>query len=1033
MSKPPLRHIPRALGAAFVVLALWAAPGAQTKRPLTHDDYDAWRTIPSAALSPDGKFLAYAWMPYEADGEVVVRELPSGREHRHGVGLLPPPPIVNPDELEPGQEPPSSRVRLAFTSDSKYLVANTYPNKADVDRAKREKKRPDEMPRQGLLAIDLATGAATRVERVKSFQVPEHGGPWVAYLKEAEPDAKPAAKPAETPRPGDADDEDQPASASFAHGGATSGDRKEYGTELVVRDLARGDAGQRTVPNVLSYAFAKDGKSLAYAVSSKKEEENGVYAIVPGVDAPPQALLSGRGKYQKLAWDRPSQQLAFFSDRDDVATRPVPARDATADAAKSEATPEPAQRTATPAQGANRREPPTISKVYYWDRKAASAVEVVSSSTPGFPKEMIVSDKGVLAFSRDGKRLLIPAGAPPKPELDEKDLPPADERVVADLWHWQDDFVQPMQKVQANRERNRTYTGVWHLAEKRYVQLAGPELQSVALSDEGTKALGMDSRSYRRMVDYDGTYNDVYVVDTRTGERRLAVKQLRGGGPFGVGSSWAPDGRHAVFFRDGNWHLLDVASLAVRNLTERLPVTFADEEDDTPDPATSYGQAVWLKDGKSVLLNDRYDVWQAFVDGPAPRMITAGAGREKRIQYRIQRISRPGEEEDEARYVDPASPVFLRAEDERTRATGFYKTTIGASARPEQLLWGDEAYQVRGQAKNAEVVLIAASRFDRFPDLHVADFSFRSPRKVTDGDAQRAPFNWGTAELVDFRNVDGVPLQAALYKPANFDPVKKYPMLVYIYERLSQGVHGFVNPAPGSSSINISYYVSNGYLVLTPDIVYTVGAPGQSALKCVLPAVDAVVAKGFVDEKAVGIQGHSWGGYQIAYMVTQTSRFRAAEAGAPVGNMTSAYSGIRWGSGNPRQFQYEQTQSRIGRTLYDAPLTFLENSPVFHVRNVRTPLLLMHNDQDDAVPWYQGVELFLALRRFGKEAYLFNYNGEFHGLRRRHDQRDWAVRMQQFFDHHLKGAPKPEWMEKGIPYIDREEEKYRRQKPGTDR
>ena len=258
--------------------------------------------------------------------------------------------------------------------------------------------------------------------------------------------------------------------------------------------------------------------------------------------------------------------------------------------------------------------------------------------------------------------------------------------------------------------------------------------------------------------------------------------------------------------------------------------------------------------------------------------------------------------------------------------------------------------------------------------------------------------------------------------------------MVYIYERLSQNVNNFINPAP-SNGVNAALYVSNGYVVLMPDIAYTTGEPGKSALDAVLPAIDKLVKQGFIDEKAIGIQGHSWGGYQIAWMVTQTNRFRAAEAGAPVGNMTSAYSGIRWGSGLPRQFQYEQSQSRIGKPLQDAPQLYLANSPVFHIKKVQTPLLLLANDNDDAVPWYQGIEMFLALRRYQKEAYLFNYNGQLHNLRRRADQKDFALRMHQFFDHFLKGAAKPEWMEKGIAFIDREDEKERFGKPqavGTD-
>jgi dipeptidyl aminopeptidase/acylaminoacyl peptidase len=262
-------------------------------------------------------------------------------------------------------------------------------------------------------------------------------------------------------------------------------------------------------------------------------------------------------------------------------------------------------------------------------------------------------------------------------------------------------------------------------------------------------------------------------------------------------------------------------------------------------------------------------------------------------------------------------------------------------------------------------------------------------------------------------------LQATLYKPENFDPKKKYPMMVYIYERLTQNVNHFVNPAPGTS-INLSYYVSNGYLVLTPDIVYTTGYPGQSALKCVLPAIQAVVNRGVVDESAIGIQGHSWGGYQIAYMVTQTNRFRAVEAGAPVADMISAYDGIRWGTGITRQFQYERTQSRIGGSIWQYPTRFIENSPIFWADRVQTPVLILQNDGDDAVPWYQGIEFFLALRRLGKEVYLFNYNGQPHGLRSRPDQKDYTIRMQQYFDHYLKGAPAPDWMTKGVTYLERD-------------
>ncbi len=356
------------------------------------------------------------------------------------------------------------------------------------------------------------------------------------------------------------------------------------------------------------------------------------------------------------------------------------------------------------------------------------------------------------------------------------------------------------------------------------------------------------------------------------------------------------------------------------------------------------------------------------------------------------------------------------------RATkGFYRLEPG-SAEPKLLVMGARSYGLPIKAKDADTYLLTISTFYDYPDCFVTAADFREFKRVTDANPKKAGFLWGKADLVRYKSPDGVELSGMLIKPENFDPQKKYPMIVYIYERLSQNLHRFATPGPGTS-INPTYYASNGYLVFMPDIAYTVGSPGQSALKCVLPGIQAVVDRGGVDEKAIGIQGHSWGGYQIAYLITQTTRFKAAAAGAPVSNMVSAYDGIRWGTGLPRQFQYERTQSRIGATLWQSPQKFIENSPIFMADRVQTPLLMLHNDQDDAVPWYQGIEYYLALRRLGKECYLFNYVGELHGLRKKANQKDYTVRMQQFFDHHLKGAPMPEWMEKGIPHKPRESER----------
>jgi dipeptidyl aminopeptidase/acylaminoacyl peptidase len=538
-------------------------------------------------------------------------------------------------------------------------------------------------------------------------------------------------------------------------------------------------------------------------------------------------------------------------------------------------------------------------------------------------------------------------------------------------------------------------------------------MNEIIPGDDGAYAIGADDRAYRRMQEYGSTYEDSYLVNIATGEKKLAAAKHTGH------VTWSADSRHAIFFDGKDWITISVPGAESTNLTAKLSVKFGREDYDAPGVAPAYGLGGWTRDGKYVLLYDRFDIWRCEANDGACLNLTQGVGRKDHIIFRLVRHER---DDPAARWIDPSQRLLLRAENEDTRDTGFFRLSLEGNEAPTKLVMEAKNFTPPIKARNADVYITTASTFRDFPDLLLTDGSFREFRKVTDAAPQLANFSWGSAELISFTSVDGVPLKAILYKPDNFDPAKKYPMLVYIYERLTQGLNNFIEPRP-HHSINVSYYVSNGYLVLEPDIAYQIGYPGLSALHCVLPAIQAVVNKGGVNENAIGIQGHSWGGYQTAYMLTRTNRFRAAEAGAPVADMISAYNGIRWGPGIPRQFQYERTQSRIGGSLWEYPLRFIENSPIFMLDRVETPLLMVHNDADDAVPWNQGIEYYLALRRLNKEVYMFSYNGEFHALRRRADQKDYTVRLQQYFDHFLKGAPKPDWMEHGIPYIEKHVEK----------
>jgi dipeptidyl aminopeptidase/acylaminoacyl peptidase len=848
--------------------------------------------------------------------------------------------------------PPVRGVKLNFSSDSTTLAYLAFASHDAVERAKKDKKAPAQ---EELVVFDLASHKATTVADVKSVQMPAKGNGYLAYQKYGPVVA--GAPDADAP----ADDEGEDGQARGARGGGNP--KAEFGSTLVLRKL--GDGSEREFADVLEYALAKDAKMLAYSVASAKVETDGVFALPTGGGAA-ETLTAGKGRYEHLAWDDEVKQLAFVGD---------------------------------PAVAGGPEKP--LFNLYVWKSGEPKAEMAVSSASTGFRKGFVVNDHATLTFSRDGKRLFFGAAPPPPPPhakaIDE-------DKASFDLWNYSDAVIPPAQKVQAAADLNRSFMAVYEIGSKKMIQLADATMTELTLDEHGRYGLGLYDTPYKPMVEYDDRYADYSLVDLETGQRTLLVKKTD------HALRWSGDGKYALSFDGKDWTAIALPSGKSVNLTEKLPVKFWNEETDTPSTPPAYGVGGWTKDDKYVLLYDHYDVWQVAPDGSSAVNLTAGLGRKEHLELRVMKL------DPEQKTIDPLKPLLLRAEDMVTHDSGFYTTKLDAKDAPKKLLMEAKDFNTPIKARNADVYVVTEQTFQQFPDLMVTDGSFKQLETVSHANPQQAGLLWGSDEMVNFENVDGVPLQGILYKPENFDPQKKYPMIVYLYEKLSQNIYHFVEPKP-MDSINISYYVSNGYLVFTPDIVYQTGYPGQSALKCVMAGVNAVTARGFVDEKNIGIQGHSWGGYQIAYMVTQTNRFKAAEDGAPVVNMISAYDGIRWGPGRPRQFQYEHTQSRIGGTPWEYPLRFIENSPIFMADKIQTPLLIIANDADDAVPWYQGIEFFLALRRLGKEAYMFTYNGEPHHLRRRPNQKDYAIRMAQYFDYELKAGPKPQWMVSGIPYL----------------
>ncbi len=546
-----------------------------------------------------------------------------------------------------------------------------------------------------------------------------------------------------------------------------------------------------------------------------------------------------------------------------------------------------------------------------------------------------------------------------------------------------------------------------HLKTGRVVALADLEMPQVLPSENPHVAAGTSDVPYLKEITWNGQFSDLYVVDLKTGERHQVARRV--GGRRSRSGSMSPDGRFVIFYNEGDWQLYDVKKRELKNVTAGLGVPFADEDHDYPMDPPGYGLSEWLDDSSAVFVYDKYDIWRIATDGSEPACLTAGEGRKSDTVFRV--IDLDPEEET----IAPDARLLLEAYHDLEKHDALYSIMPAGGEMRRLYGTGKHSIGVVAKAKKTDRILFTRERYDEFPDLWTSNVEFEEPKRLTDANPQIADFAWGSAELVEWSSADGIPLQGILIKPGNYEPGKRYPVLVYYYRFFSQRLNLFNEPVVNHRP-SFPLYASNGYAVFLPDIRFEVGQPGFSATKCLVPGIQKLVDMGIADPDAVGLHGHSWSGYQTAFVITQTNIFAAAVAGAPVSNMTSAYSGIRWGTGLARQFQYEKSQSRIGGSLWEKPELYIENSPVFFADRIETPLLIQFGDEDGAVPWYQGIELYLACRRLDKNCIMLQYRGEPHHLKKYPNKLDYSIKMKEFFDHWLKGEPAPAWMTEGVPY-----------------
>ncbi len=754
---------------------------------------------------------------------------------------------------------------------------------------------------------------------------------------------------------------------------STTSPRRDYGNTAVLRELATGT--EVRIAGVTSYAFDENETTFAYTVTSRDSVGNGAFVRNLATSAVT-TLLSGPASHRGITFDRVGVQVAFLSDLGDSTAKP---RLSVYYASLS------------PARGAS-----------------VQARKIIPSTQA--PDGMLIAERGRLDFTRQGNAVLFSLGFVPVDSI------PADslvDKAVYDLWHWQETTIQPQQKLSAARDRNRTHLALYDLKANKWQTLGNDSLTQVSVSDDGRRVLALNPVEYAIEQFWGEGGADAYLIDPLTGKRTLIEKKLRRGTQLSTG------GNFVTWFDDGRWFAYNIATGKKVDLTGGIPnIRFDDETFDSPDLPPAYGLGGWTKDDRRVLVYDRFDIWEVDPTGVVPPTnLTDGEGRKLGVVFRTINLDR------DERAFDPARALLLSADDTLTKASGFWRVRIGVKAPPERIVMGERNYAGLQKARNAEQYLLTQSTYREFPNLWTGS-SLTDLTKISDANPQDAQYPRGTVELVSWLNTDGVPLRGMLYKPENFDPSRKYPMVVYYYEKLSDGLHNYVAPT-GRNVVNPLVYNAEGYLVFMPDIVYTEGYPGPSAEKAIVPGVLSLIAKGFVDRDRIGITGQSWGGYQTAYLITATNMFAAAVPNATVVNMTSAYGGIRWGSGMARAFQYEHSQSRIAGSLWENPERYVENSPLFKLDRVKTPVLFMANDNDGAVPWYQGIEFYVAMRRLRKEAYMVVYNGDEHNPTKRANQKDIDQKMREFFAVKLKGEAPPEWMVRGIPYLEKGRDQLR--------
>ena len=850
-----------------------------------------------------------------------------------------------------------------FSPCNNFIAFKISPQNDSLRKAKFNKVKKDKMPKDSLGIYIFDKDTTIKINKLLSFKMSKDSSSWIAYKLDIKPKTKKITEPKKKLHGKKLKKyiKQKQAIKKF-----NQKQKKQKGKQLVIFNPVKNI--KYTFDNISEFTISRYGESIAFIKNIKDSIDT---ANVYNFNTKKQKLdtiFVSNGIAKNIALNTNGTMLAFTYSPDTGKTK--------------------------------------LYSLKLFNNKTKKTQTIVDTVYSKFPKKWSVSNNFELYFSRNNKILYF--GIAPNPKKEPKDTLIDEEKCYLDIWTYKDLYIQPEQKKNKKYDLKKTYYCDYVIDTKKINQLADTIIDDVYPHSfgNGTYAIGINQKPNLKSHSWVLPYKkDFYLINTQNGKKTF------------IDSTYSymnisPNDKYVYWFgNDSSWYVQNIKTQKKYSITKNIKTKFYDEDNDVPERPGSYGIAGWTNDDKYILIYDKFDIWKISPD-LSQKPINITNTRKQKIQNRIYKLN-----PDKLTY-NTQEPLLAHTFNKINKNEGF-KYIYTDTKKQKELINDKYSFTYPIKSKHSNKIIWRKSKFTQSPEIYYSNLNFKNITKLTNIDTTRQKYKWGNVKLIKWKNFKNDTIQGLLYTPEDLDTTKKYPMIVYFYEKYSDKINRFYRPNLSHSVINFPLFISNDYIIFIPDIkYYNTGTPGDDCYNSIVSGTKYLLKKyKFINKNKLGLQGQSWGGYQVAYLITKTNMYAAAMAGAPVSNMTSAYGGIRWQSGMSRMFQYETGQSRIGKTLWQNLDLYIKNSPVFFADKVNTPLLIMHNDNDGAVPWYQGIEYYMALRRLGKKVWLLDYNGESHNLRKWPNRLDISKREIQFFDYFLKDTKPPVWIDKGIPAI----------------